>query len=179
MAFYLDAQRSTSADAIANFKLYQEYLTAHRARFPERAYELATSAWYYDFSDHRCPHDGWLESMVIGEMATGERHESRKLQLRIRLLGAYQNGHMEFFYPGVIRYQLIGADVLRGHGDWRYDEFRLSNDGHLLHEIEWSGLTGTARWVIESVDVYFTWLPSAEQPPNKAHEAVEHPGRAE
>jgi len=49
-----------------------------------------------------------------------------------------------------------------GHDDWRYDEFRLADEGHLIHEIEWWGRGEVARWVIEASDVQFSWYPSVE-----------------
>ena len=52
----------------------------------------------------------------------------------------------------------VGNGTL-GHRDWLYDEFRLGDDGHILHEIEWSGPHETARWLIEASDVEFTWVP--------------------
>ncbi len=41
-------------------------------------------------------------------------------------------------------------------GDWLYDEFRLSDNGHLLHEIEWAD---GGRWLIEADDIEFDWRP--------------------
>jgi len=43
-----------------------------------------------------------------------------------------------------------------GHGDWLYDEIRLSARGYVLHEIEWSR---GSRWLIESGDVAYKWSP--------------------
>ena len=55
------------------------------------------------------------------------------------------------------------------HGNWRYDEFRVSELGHLLHEIEWAGARGAQRrsfsWLIEADDIDFRWIPMV------AHEA--------
>jgi hypothetical protein len=51
----------------------------------------------------------------------------------------------------------------RDHRDWRYDEFRLSAAGHVLHEIEWAGPSSTSRWLIEASDVEYRWEPLAEQ----------------
>jgi hypothetical protein len=47
------------------------------------------------------------------------------------------------------------------HGDWRYDEFRLSERGHLIHEIEWAyGVECRAfSWIIEADDIDFRWIP--------------------
>jgi hypothetical protein len=56
------------------------------------AYALATSDWYFDLADRRCPHDSWLESATIHEPSTGLRSELRSSALSIKLLGAYQDG---------------------------------------------------------------------------------------
>ena len=47
-----------------------------------------------------------------------------------------------------------------GHQDWRYDEFRVTDQGHVLHEIEWNGFLETGRWLIEASDVIHSWLES-------------------
>jgi len=77
-------------------------------------------------------------------------------------LGAYHDGFIELFYPQVVGYSLNSPNNTRGLGDWRYDEFRLSPAGHLIHEIEWAGFgrTDQARWIIESSDVQFQWIPN-------------------
>jgi hypothetical protein len=50
--------------------------------------------------------------------------------------------------------------MVKSHGDWRYDEFRLSKRGHLIHEIEWAGAPGRAdkafSWTIEAADIDFS-----------------------
>ncbi|HEX8904362.1 MAG TPA: hypothetical protein VF771_05940 [Longimicrobiaceae bacterium] len=160
VSFILSAQRDD--DVARAFADYREYLASARS-FPPNAYELATSAWYFDFRDRRCPHDAWLEAITIREPFKGKRHEIRKTRMRIRLLGAYHDGYVEFRYPRVFSYRFDVSDAGYGHGDWRYDEFRVTGDGHLLHEIEWaSGDT----WLIESNDVEFRWIPfkPAESP---------------
>ena len=43
--------------------------------------------------------------------------------------------------------------------DWRFDEFRLSDRGNLVHVIEWYHLAEVAQWIIESDDVVFSWYP--------------------
>ena len=103
--------------------------------------------------DPRCPHDAWVERVEVLETGTGERQAMRSLEIRIRLLGAYHDGHIELAYEGVRRYR-IGS---RGsaHGDWLYDELRLSADGFVLHEIEIAGDT----WEIECQDVACDWKP--------------------
>lgn len=164
--FILSAQyEADDSEPAANWERYQTYVAQNRERFPRSALELATSRWYYDFNDPRCPHDAWLEQALILEPARGERQEIRTVALRLRLLGAYHNGHIELFYPEVFRYQLNlyhGAD---GHRDWCCDEFRLTDAGHLLHEIEWWSMGESARWIIEASDVEFTWTPCEQAAP--------------
>jgi hypothetical protein len=164
MAYILSAQRDQGEpEASRLWHEYQEYLRSNQARFPPGAYALAASDWYFGFSDHRAPHDAWLELATFEEPSTGQRHENRTLNLRIKLLGAYHDYWLEFFYANVISYSLANAQAARGHCDWRYDEFRLSASGNLVHEIEWVGPPGTAAtWVIEASDVEFRAAPRDE-----------------
>lgn len=63
MTYILSAHRDLGPPASTNYwEQYQTYLRTHRDRFPRGAYALATSDWYFTFSDHRSPHDAWLES---------------------------------------------------------------------------------------------------------------------
>lgn len=159
MAFILAAERGSASEVVKNFRAYGEYLAANRGRFPPSAYALATSDWYYDPRDHRCPHDAWLEEVRIEEPAAGEQLEQRTVAVRVRLVGAYHDGHIELNYPRVYRYQLELAAAERGHGDWRYDEFRLTDRGNLIHEIEWAVGDNPGRWLIEASDMKFVWRP--------------------
>jgi len=159
MTFILDAQRRDPADVVSSFRRYRDYLNGVRAQFPPSAFELAVSEWYFDPSDHRCPHDSWLEEIVISEPAHGKRSEQRSLAARIRLLGAYHDGVIELQYPRVFSYTFSIQDSAGGHRDWRYDQFRLSEAGHVLHEIEWCGRDSTGTWCIEASDVLFEWRP--------------------
>ncbi len=156
MSFILSDQRNNDC----SFERYRTYLQSIRHALPEAVFALASSDWYFSFRDHRCPHDAWLESVTICEASSGERHEVRSTSLRIRLLAAYHDGFIEFYYPKVFRYDLDTQDATSGHRDWRYDEFRLSESGHVIHEVEWSGAWNTARWVIEASDVHFQWHPN-------------------
>lgn len=160
MSFILSAQREPETVASA-FERYRDYLNAHAPAFPSGALALASSNWYFDPCDHRCPHDAWLEGITISEPATGERSEERCTAIRVRLLGAYHDGFIELFYPRVLRYSLSASSSLRGIGDWRYDEFRVAPDGRLIHEIEWAGFPREegSRWIIEASDVEFQWIP--------------------
>jgi|SRR5438105_6386782 len=161
MAYILSAQRDQGGpQALELWREYERYVRSNEAVFPPGAYALATSDWYFGFSDHRAPHDAWLEWAKFEEPASGQRGEVRHLSLRVRLLGAYHDVYLEFFYPKVYAYSLSNSTSDRGHSDWRYDEFRLSPNGHLLHEIEWAGSPGIeAHWLIEASDVEFSVLP--------------------
>jgi hypothetical protein len=160
MTYILSAQRNLDDEAEARrlWNLYRQYLRENETKFPPGALSIATSDWYYGFDDHRAPHDAWLETATFSEPATGKRSEVRHLSLRLRLLGAYHDRWLEFFYPKVFGYEMSGEGTESGHGDWLYDEFRLSSKGHLLHEIEWAGKAGSdgSRWLIEASDVELT-----------------------
>jgi len=156
---YLLAADGRDDDAAIAFARYRDHLAASRGSFPPSAYALATSDWYFNFADHRCPHDGWLESLSVTELGSGAQSEIRTVSMQIRLLGAYHDGYVELVYPRVFRYRLTVNDGKRGHRDWRYDELRLSGDGHVIHEIEWHGLNEIGCWVIEASDVEFRWTP--------------------
>jgi hypothetical protein len=154
MAFYLARERDE--DVAGAYVRYQEYLRQHQDRFPPGGYALATAEWYQDPNDHRSPHDGWLNRITISEPASGDRQEERITSIRVELLGAYHDGIVVFNYSRVFRYSLRDVRSIHGHQGWRYDEFRVSDDGFLLHEIEWSN---GANWLIEASDVEFLWIP--------------------
>ena len=167
MAFILSAELDASEEPGEPWRRYQEYLKSIRDRFPPAAYALASSEWYHDFSDHRCPHDAWLEECVISEPSKGERNEIRSVSILVRLLGAYHDGIIELRYPQVFGYNL-SLNASESHRDWRYDEFRLSERGTLVHEIEWCGAQDTGRWIIEASDVEFSWHPFTPPGPTRA-----------
>jgi hypothetical protein len=159
MAFILAAD-GRDADILGAFRRYKDYLQSLRDVFPPSAFALATSDWYFNFTDHRCPHDAWLETLSLYALPADEESRKRSLSLSMRLLGAYQDGHIELRYANVVRYALNGSNVERGHRDWLYDELRMSDRGHLIHEIEWRGdASDIGVWVIEASDLEFHWIP--------------------
>ena len=154
MAYYLSQDRE--ADVSGAYRRYQQYLHENRSGFPPGAYELATAEWWQDPHVHKCPHDSWLEKVAISEIGRGERSELRQLDIQIRLFGAYHDGFIELQYPLVYRYSLTALGSADGLGDWLCDEFTLSSDNHLVHEIEWE----RGRWIIEASDIAFRWIPT-------------------
>jgi hypothetical protein len=158
--FILASQRDS--DVNAAFARYREYVRMNGHRFPNSAFALATSDWYFGCSSHQAPHDSWLESVRIFEPSSGERSELRSTSISIRLLGAYHDGYIEFHYPTAFEYRITADTLGQGHGDWRYDEFRLDEKGRLVHEIEWASFGVTNTWLIVASDVHYKWLPFTE-----------------
>lgn len=154
MPFILAEQRD--ADVVQAFENYRNYLDSCRDKFPKSALSLATSDWYFNFEDHRCPHDAWLEGITVSESKSDDVEGLRLVSITILLLNAYHDGEIEFVYPNVYSYSIEATHSQQGHDDWRYDEFRMSERGSLIHEIEWAGYESGHRWVIESDDVTFS-----------------------
>jgi hypothetical protein len=154
MAFILGPQRDT--DVGGAFRNYRGYVDSVRQRLPKSAVELASSEWYFNFNDQRCPHDAHLEHVRVDDTDSGDDGLARRVSISIKLLGYYYDSVIEyrFHYPRVFAYRLESFHRELGNRTWRYDEFRLSDDGDLLHEIEWAG---TGNWVIEASDIEFRW----------------------
>jgi hypothetical protein len=129
---------------------YNAYLASIASRLPESARAFALADWHYNFSDHRCPHDSWLEDLSVWYATGGERRTSRTAQIVARFLGAYHDGFIEIAYTNATRHKLV-----QGAGDWLYDEVRLTEDGAVLHEIEFEG----GHWLIECSDITARWIP--------------------
>jgi hypothetical protein len=160
MTFLLAADRQDDPKQFeTSFTRYREYLQSHQGSFPSSAYELATSDWYFTFSDPRAPHDAQLRDVRILENEVDEQNGRNTVAIQIRLLNARHDRLLEFTYPAVLRYTLDLSHGAWGHRDWRYDEFRLSDDGLVIHEIEWAGPRETARWVIVASDVVLSTRP--------------------
>lgn len=155
MAYILlrDQQHRSPEDSTVAWRRYRTYLDSIAELLPAAARSFALADWHYNLADHRAPHDAWVDSISVYESATGSRHEVRQLHIKLRLFGAYHDGHIEIEYKDVHRYS-IGSDN-SAHGDWLHDEIRLSESGHVLHEIE----IGGQLWRIECRDIEYSWLP--------------------
>lgn len=165
MAFILTKDRPENSyeEWQSAWSAYSNYLSSIRDQLPKGAYEFAIASWHYNFEDHRSPHDGWLETLVIQERAIAERTEQRAVEMTILLKAANHDGTIEIKYVVVESYSLTKAFEGNGqdgggsgHQDWLYDEVRLSEQGNVLHEIEWSG---GSRWLIESKEIIYNWRP--------------------
>ena len=165
MSFILSPDRRSGPATVQAFAAYRAYLASVRDQLPAGVAAIALTDWYYNPTDHRCPHDAWLESMSVLETGQGARREQRSVSITVRLLSAYHDGYIEFRYRDVTHYRIQMEDATPhpgGHNDWRYDEFRLTSTGGVEHEIEWRGRTSPAHWIIEAGDVEYRWLPSAD-----------------
>ncbi len=158
MSFLLSEQRHN--DFQGYWKRYKEYIESIRDRMPQGAMKLGLSNDWYDFTIHQCPHDAWLEEYKVIETDPGGQ-AVRFCSLEVRLLGAYHDGIIGLRYPRLFGYNFQSMNCERGMGDWLYDEFRLSERGHLLHEIEWAN---GGRWLIEADDIEFSWQPLEAEP---------------
>ena len=143
------------------FAAYEDYVAENVGRFPAGALQLVRSDWYYGSHDHRGPHDARLETMSMAERSgEGEPHwHNRLVSLELTLRGAYDDGYICLRYPTVHSYRLNGFGVGGGHADWRYDELRLDEAGHLVHEVEWCWGQDTALWLIVADDLEMSWQP--------------------
>lgn len=142
---------------------YMQYLQNIKNKLRPSTRDFALADWHYNFSDHRCPHDAWLESVTVREIASDDNIQHRSLEIFIRLLGAYHDGFIELTYRDVLSYCLdlpyrgLGREPgNQGHRDWLVDEVRFSSHGKVLHEIEWD-MGG--HWIIECNDIEYKWLP--------------------
>jgi hypothetical protein len=159
MAFILRKDRSFNSfeEWKAGSEAYRQYLESIKTQLPTNAYEFAIASWRFSPESHMDPHDSWLESLTIREPASGERAEIRSVDITIRLLGSYHDGRIEIIYKNVQSYSIHSSPQANdGHGDWLYDEIRLSERGYMLHEIEWAR---GSEWLIECADFTYCWMP--------------------
>ncbi len=174
MAFILNRDRPNNShdEWEAGQEAYDQYLESIKDKLPKAAYEFATATRQSNPSDpyiHLTPtglesrmalHDAWLESMTMSEPSHGDRSQYRSIDITIKLLGPYHDGHIELVYKNVKSYSMVATliswEAGEGHGDWMYDEIRLSERGNVLHEIEWSR---GSDWLIEFKDFAYQWIP--------------------
>jgi len=163
MSFLLSENREI--DRFGCWKRYEKYIESVRDRMPLGALKLALSQEWYDFSAHSCPHDSKLEECRIIELDPNPGGpDPCYCSLEVKLRGGFQDGIICLRYPRLFGYNIQSSDCEHGVGDWLYDEFRLSNRGHLLHEIEWAD---GGRWLIEADDIKFEWCPFGAETASK------------
>lgn len=160
MSFILAANRDHDSleEGRKNWEDYQVHLEALKERFPDSAFKIATSDWWYQFDLPEAPHDARLIAFRMGDHGAPSWDNPKFSWIEIELQSAY-SGRILLRYPLVYRYEMMVKEASRGiHGDWRYDEFTLTNEGHLLHTIEWAD---GAVWVIEASDLEHRHIPES------------------
>ena len=120
---------------------YFAYLKAEGGKFPVGARQFAFQDGHYDIQHHECPHDSWLEELVIKEPSSGKRRHKRKIQIVAKFLGSFHDGYFDLTYIDVTSYSLNfeaspGIKLNRGHGDWMIDEITIIGTNTVCHEIE-------------------------------------------
>jgi hypothetical protein len=111
------------------FSDYQKYVEKNVGRFPSEIVELIKSRWYYDWQNHRCPHDAWLDSIKFSI-------DEKSRALTIKLLGAFHDLHIVYEYFDVL-------DVRMSFGnnpviEWDIDEYLLRDKNLYVHRIRWT-----------------------------------------
>jgi hypothetical protein len=145
---------------------YDRYVESISPLLPPGARYFINAPWHWDHSDHRCPHDAWLEKLEIREIYSPDEPETRTVDIYLKLLGAYHDGYIILHYTGVRYYKLdmsrgsvfnTSCGVEAGHNDWYIDEVSLSDDGLPVHEIQF--LSSEEVWYIEAQDIVYEWFP--------------------
>lgn len=131
---------------------YPGYLAQVKDRLPPGARAYAEAIWHYDFQDQRCPHDAWMDSLIITEIP--DRDHPRRVDLFLRLVGANHSGYLEFRYTSVTRYASTVTLGSRGHGDLMIDEITLEDDNQITHEIAFE----RGNWEITCRDLSVIWI---------------------
>ena len=101
-----DGSQDSTEAYVASWRKYKEHLAAISDRLPPSARDFALAEWHHNYKDHRAPHDAWVESLTINETASGLHQENRQAHIKLRLLGAYHDGHIEIEYLNVKRYSI-------------------------------------------------------------------------
>jgi hypothetical protein len=143
---------------------YLAYLATIKERLPRATYRFAAAEWHYDYNHPTCPHDAWVQEIRTREIARGKRHEIRKTQIEITLLGAYHDRLLKLTYKDVASHSINSLQSQRGFWDWLIDEVSLSDSGNVVHEIEFDH---QAVLKIECADILFQ-----EQLTSKPYEAT-------
>lgn len=125
-----------------DFDRYAAYLETVRAWIPLHVYAFASNVQHFDWMSTSSLHDAWLEELSVSEIASGKRHEVRRAQIEIRLLGPFHDRKIHLLYEGVTSYRWSlpsgnGAPRYEhtAHGDLYTHEVCLAANGRLTHEL--------------------------------------------
>lgn len=117
---------------------YKEYIVRNKHILHESLVELVESDWYFNWVDHRCPHDSWVKKINIC-------HDLSKVSIEIELLGAYHDLKLFYRYEDVFCYSIINEGNSK-EIEWDIDEFMLFEGGVTGHSIRF---TNDVNWLIK------------------------------
>ena len=125
-----------------DFTRYSAYIASIQHKLPPHVYSFASDPRHFDLSSHSSLHDAWLETLTVREAASGERHEVRRMEVTLCLLGPFHDRRIHLHYTGVTRYSFTAPSRFgesryehTAHGDLLTHEIRLGHDGLLVHEL--------------------------------------------
>src|SRR5690606_7191039 len=88
-----------------DFGRYAAYLESVQGLMPPHVYKFASDSKHFDLSSRNSLHDAWLEEVSVRELATGDRHEVRRAEIEMRLLGPFHDRRIHLLYEGVVSYR--------------------------------------------------------------------------
>ena len=136
------------------FSEYKEYLETIKGKLSFFPINFIFEEWYTDIASHKCIHDSWLDKVLISE------DDENKVTITLKLLGAYHDGFITLKYSDVQYYKLNrneSSTIKSSHGDLRYEEFRLDEDGNQIHEFDWYTLDENAAFLIACRHIEYIW----------------------
>ena len=126
-----------SSSGELQFGSYLAFLDSIKDRLPPHVHAFASDSRYYGVDSPSSLHDAWLETLTLREVASGERHEIRPLEIRLVFLGPMHDRRIHLHYRAVTRYLFTFEGPARppvSHGDLITHEIRLGKKG-LIHEL--------------------------------------------
>ena len=131
------------------FNKYQEYISENESKLPPFVVNLVRSQFYFNFTDPRCPKDGWVMSKHLDNKYDAEGRKKISSKFEIKLLGAYHDCYLHFVYTDVIELEdegSAGCLIQKDYDPWRIDEFSVDSEGNLVHKIYFlSGIVWTIK----------------------------------
>ena len=128
---------------VTHFDQYFEYLERIKNKLPKSLYEFAADQSRYTLTGPQTTHDSWLVFITVQEDAPTEENGLRPIRIELRLLGPYHDRYFDFSYQRISNYTFdlpksSNLPPYSGHGDLLFQEFRLSDDNKLCHELQFS-----------------------------------------
>lgn len=154
---YIVNSETESVRGDINWTRYSRYVESIRDQLPSHVFAFASDSRHFDISSHSSLHDAWLDSLIVREVARGERQEIRRMEVAITLLGPFHDRWIRLHYNGVTRYTFSAPPRYgepryehTAHGDLLTHEIRLGENGLLIHELLFER---EATFLIECSDI--------------------------